>query len=88
MRFTCGRKGKIATPLPLRDDESGMALIYTTILLPVIVGFALLAVDVGRFTTLNSSLQHGPTHWRLLVLLNSMGAPTPSSALRRPWSSS
>ncbi|MFN4140911.1 pilus assembly protein TadG-related protein [Aestuariivirga sp.] len=43
----------------LHADQSGMVLIYVTLLLPVIVGFALLAVDVGRFTTLQSSLQHG-----------------------------
>jgi Flp pilus assembly protein TadG len=43
----------------LRTDESGLALIYVTATLPVIIGFALLAVDVGRFMSLNSSLQHG-----------------------------
>ena len=45
--------------LSLRDDESGIALIYVTAALPVIIGLALLAVDVGRYTALNSSLQHG-----------------------------
>ncbi len=42
-----------------RRDESGMALIYVTIALPVIIGFSLLAIDVGRLTTLQSSLQNG-----------------------------
>jgi len=40
-------------------DTSGLALIYVTIALPVIIGFALLAVDVGRLWSLQSSLQHG-----------------------------
>jgi Flp pilus assembly protein TadG len=40
-------------------DRSAMALIYVTILLPVLIGFGLLAVDVGRLTTLQSTLQHG-----------------------------
>ncbi len=40
-------------------DTSGLTLIYVTIALPVIIGFALLAVDVGRLWSLQSSLQHG-----------------------------
>lgn len=43
----------------LGQDTSGMALIYVTVALPVIIGFSLLAIDVGRLTTLQSSLQHG-----------------------------
>jgi Flp pilus assembly protein TadG len=43
----------------LRADQSGMALIYVTILLPIIMGFALLAIDGSRVYILNSSLQHG-----------------------------
>lgn len=43
----------------LRADESGMALIYITLMLPVIIGFALLAVDGARLYILQSSLQHG-----------------------------
>jgi Flp pilus assembly protein TadG len=43
----------------LAADESGMALVYVTIMLPVIIGFACLAIDVARFQILNSSLQHG-----------------------------
>ena len=40
-------------------DESGIALIYVTAALPVIIGFSLLAIDVGRLSTLQSTLQHG-----------------------------
>lgn len=54
-----GRTGQASLTQTLGTDQSGMALIYATVLLPVVIGFALLAVDVGRFTTLNSSLQHG-----------------------------
>jgi Flp pilus assembly protein TadG len=46
----------------LRDfnrDTSGIALLYVTVMLPVIVGLSLLAVDVGRIWNLQSSLQHG-----------------------------
>ena len=43
----------------LGGDQSGMALIYVTMSLPVIIGFGLLAIDVGRVTSLQSSLQHG-----------------------------
>jgi len=42
----------------LRDDRSGISLIYVTIALPVIIGFALLAIDVSRVWSLQSSLQH------------------------------
>ena len=40
-------------------DESGIALIYITAALPVIIGFSLLAIDVGRLATLQSTMQHG-----------------------------
>lgn len=40
-------------------DRSGMALIYITITLPVIISLGVLAVDLGRLATLQSSLQHG-----------------------------
>lgn len=43
----------------LHEDRSGISLIFVTMLLPVIMGFALLAVDVGRVHSLHSSLQHG-----------------------------
>ena len=41
------------------EDSSGIAVIYVAAALPVIIGFSLLAIDVGRFSTLQSSLQHG-----------------------------
>lgn len=59
MREQSARNGPESLRRSLRDDESGMALVYVTMALPVIIGFALLAIDVGRYTTLNSSLQHG-----------------------------
>jgi hypothetical protein len=43
----------------LRNDRSGISLIYVTIALPAIIGFALLAIDVSRVWSLQSSLQHG-----------------------------
>ena len=57
MRWRKHRKGDLAGGLP--HDESGMALIYVTMMLPVIVGFSLLAIDVGRLSILQSSLQNG-----------------------------
>jgi Flp pilus assembly protein TadG len=39
-------------------DGSGISLIYVTVALPALVGCALLAVDVGRFLSLHSSLQN------------------------------
>ena len=42
----------------LRDDRSGISLIYIAIALPAIIGFALLAIDVSRVWSLQSSLQH------------------------------
>src|SRR6185436_10389178 len=42
-----------------RNDQSGIALIYVTAALPVIIGLSLLAIDVGRLSSLQSSLQHG-----------------------------
>ena len=40
-------------------DRSAIALIYVTVTLPVLIGLGLLAIDVGRLTTLQSTLQHG-----------------------------
>src|SRR5438034_831535 len=40
-------------------DRSAAALVYVTVALPVLIGFGLLAIDVGRLTTLQSTLQHG-----------------------------
>ncbi|MCP8883580.1 pilus assembly protein TadG-related protein [Devosia sp. XJ19-1] len=39
------------------QDEDGVALVFVTILLPVIVGFALLAVDMARAYNLHNDLQ-------------------------------
>jgi len=40
-------------------DERGAVLIYVTLLMPVLVGFALLAVDAARLQNLQTSLQKG-----------------------------
>ena len=56
LRETHGRE--VLRP-SLRADQSGMAFIYVTAMLPVIIGFALLAIDASRVYVLNSSLQHG-----------------------------
>ena len=40
-------------------DKSGIAVAYVAIAIPVLIGFGLLAIDVGRMSTLQSSLQHG-----------------------------
>src|SRR5947207_12277618 len=42
-----------------RRDRSAAALVYVTVALPVLIGFGLLAIDIGRLTTLQSTLQHG-----------------------------
>ena len=60
----------------LRADDSGIALIYVTIALPVIIGFALLAIDVGRFSALNSSLQHGADSLAIAGAAELDGSPT------------
>ena len=41
------------------DDESGVALILITIMLPVIIGFALLAIDMSRVNNLHNDEQKG-----------------------------
>lgn len=43
----------------LGADRSGIALVYITVMIPVIIAFALLAVDASRLYILSSSLQHG-----------------------------
>lgn len=54
------RDGPRAAVKPsLRADQSGLALLYVTAMLPVIIGFALLAIDASRVYILSSSLQHG-----------------------------
>jgi Flp pilus assembly protein TadG len=40
-------------------DQSGVALVYVTMCLPVIVAMGLLAIDMGRVNNLQSTLQHG-----------------------------
>ena len=56
---TVFRFGSENTWKRFQDDQSGIALIYVTVALPVFVGFSLLAIDVGRLSSLQSSLQHG-----------------------------
>lgn len=41
-----------------KGDRDGSALLYTTLSLPVLIGFALLAIDGSRLMNLNSSLQN------------------------------
>jgi len=43
----------------LRRDERGAVLVYVTIMLPVLVGFGVLAVDAARLSNLATSLQKG-----------------------------
>ncbi len=40
-----------------RDDERGIALILVSIMLPVIIGFSLLVIDMSRVNTLHNDLQ-------------------------------
>ncbi|MEO5326473.1 pilus assembly protein TadG-related protein [Mesorhizobium sp. CC13] len=40
-----------------RDDERGIAMLLVAIMLPVIVGFALLVIDMSRVNTLHNDLQ-------------------------------
>lgn len=42
-----------------RADEDGIALILVSIMLPVIIGFALLAIDMSRVNNLHYDLQRG-----------------------------
>jgi Flp pilus assembly protein TadG len=58
MRPLCWRNLKAAWKR-FHGDQSGLALIYVTAALPVLIGFSLLAIDVGRLSSLQSSLQHG-----------------------------
>lgn len=49
MRSACTALGR---------DRDGSAFFYTTLALPVLVGFAVLAIDGSRLMNLNSTLQH------------------------------
>jgi Flp pilus assembly protein TadG len=40
-------------------DEEGVALILVAIMLPVIIGFAVLAIDMSRVNNLHNDLQKG-----------------------------
>ncbi|MCR4264852.1 pilus assembly protein TadG-related protein [Nitratireductor sp. ZSWI3] len=42
-----------------KDDQDGVALILVSIMLPVIIGFALLVVDISRANGLKNDLQKG-----------------------------
>src|SRR5437016_1216859 len=42
----------------LRDDD-GNALVFVAIMLPVLVGFALLAIDMSRANSLHNDMQSG-----------------------------
>lgn len=39
------------------DDSSGIALVYVTLTLPVLIGFSLLAIDMARVNNLHNDLQ-------------------------------
>ena len=43
----------------LRDDDSGVVLIYVALLLPILVGGAVLAIDGGRISNLHTTMQKG-----------------------------
>ncbi|RWP84904.1 MAG: pilus assembly protein [Mesorhizobium sp.] len=45
--------------LKFRDDQRGIAMILVAIMLPVIVGFALLVIDMSRANSLHNDLQKG-----------------------------
>jgi hypothetical protein len=50
--------GCVAACTALGRDRDGSALFYTTLSLPVLIGFAVLAIDGSRLMNLNSTLQH------------------------------
>ncbi len=57
------------------DDCSGMAMVYVTILLPVIVGFSVLVIDMSRIGNLHADLQKGADSYALAAAAELDGAP-------------
>ena len=43
----------------LLREEDGNALVFVAIMLPVLVGFALLAIDMSRANSLHNDMQSG-----------------------------
>src|SRR4051812_44186699 len=48
-------------------DERGIALILVAIMLPVLIGFALLAIDMSRAESLHNDLQKGADAYALAM---------------------
>ncbi|MDX8455533.1 pilus assembly protein TadG-related protein [Mesorhizobium sp. VK9D] len=49
----------LGTIREFRDDQRGIAMILVAILLPVLIGFALLVIDMSRANSLHNDLQKG-----------------------------
>ncbi|BCH33032.1 hypothetical protein MesoLjLc_49620 [Mesorhizobium sp. L-8-10] len=56
-------------------DERGMALILVSIMLPVIIGFALLAIDMSRANSLHNDLQKAADSFALASAAELDGGP-------------
>jgi hypothetical protein len=59
-------------------DSRGGVLPVVAISLPVIFGFAMLAVDAGRYFNLHTSCNGRPTRWRSPARPSSTASPTRS----------
>lgn len=57
------------------EDESGVALILITIMLPVIIGFSLLAIDMSRVNNLHNDEQKGADAFALAAAAELDGNP-------------
>lgn len=56
-------------------DRSGMALVYVSLLLPAIVGFSVLVIDMSRIGNLHNDLQKGADSYALAAAAELDGAP-------------
>ena len=56
-------------------DESGVAMILVAVMLPVIIGFALLAIDMSRANNLHNDLQKGADAFALTAAAELDGGP-------------
>ncbi len=56
-------------------DESGVAVILVAVMLPVIIGFALLAIDMSRANNLHNDLQKGADAFALAAAAELDGGP-------------
>ena len=66
-------------------DQRGVALILVSIMLPAIIGFSLLVIDMSRANNLHNDLQKAADAFALAAAAELDGSPTLWPGPNGPW---